>query len=86
MLLLFRACARVQSVRKYATLAPTYGQPLHQSHPHLVARGELTPGIQAAQYEQRRAELMDALPDDSLVVSIAAPIKYVSNSASLNVD
>ena len=37
---------------------PTYGQPLHHTHPHLLAQGETTPGIQAAEYEKRRADLM----------------------------
>ncbi|KDQ28810.1 hypothetical protein PLEOSDRAFT_1102850 [Pleurotus ostreatus PC15] len=77
--------------RQYATetaipVKPScYGQPLCQSHPHLVKPNELTPGIPAEEYETRRRKLMDNLPDDSLVVSVAAPIKYMSakkNSSS----
>ncbi|KAF4600522.1 hypothetical protein EYR38_005151 [Pleurotus pulmonarius] len=70
--------------RQYATetVIPSkpsgYGQPLYQSHPHLVKPNELTPGIPAEEYETRRRKLMDNLPDDSLVVSVAAPIKYMS--------
>ncbi|KAL1675499.1 peptidase M24, structural domain-containing protein [Schizophyllum commune] len=55
-----------------------YGQPLYQSHPHLVQPGELTPGIPQEEYERRRKALMDSLPDNSVVVCAAAPIKYMS--------
>lgn len=73
-------------IRKYATeaalLKPSaYGQTLFQSHPHLVQRHELTPGIPAEDYEQRRKKLMDSLPPKSVVVSVAAPTKYMSASA-----
>ncbi|GLB33304.1 putative peptidase M24 [Lyophyllum shimeji] len=57
-----------------------YGQPLFPSHPHLVQPQELTPGIPLEDYEQRRRRLMDRLPDNSLVVSVAAPIKYMSKN------
>ncbi|KAG9125178.1 hypothetical protein FRC07_008655 [Ceratobasidium sp. 392] len=55
-----------------------FGQPLHGSHPHLIAAGELTPGIQAAEYHDRRRRLMDSLPAGSVVVSRAAMLKYMS--------
>ncbi|TFK56263.1 peptidase M24 [Heliocybe sulcata] len=55
-----------------------YGQPLFESHPHLVKAIELTPGIPAHEYKRRRKELMDSLPDNSIVVSVAAPVKYMS--------
>ena len=35
------------------------------------------------EYERRRKELMDRLPDDSLVVSIAGQMKYMSGRKSL---
>ncbi|KAG9317064.1 peptidase M24 [Chiua virens] len=57
-----------------------YGQPLFQSHPHLLRPHELTPGIPVEEYERRRRQLMDSLPDDSVVVSVAAPIKYMSGN------
>ncbi|KAL0949091.1 hypothetical protein HGRIS_009182 [Hohenbuehelia grisea] len=56
----------------------TYGQPLSQSHPLLVKSNETTPGIPSAEYESRRRKLMDSLPDGSLVVSVAAPVRYMS--------
>ncbi|KAG8737804.1 hypothetical protein FRC12_017017 [Ceratobasidium sp. 428] len=55
-----------------------FGQPLHGSHPHLVAAGELTPGIQATEYHERRRKLVDSLPPGSIVVSRAAMLKYMS--------
>ena len=54
----------------------------HSTHPFLtiVQANELTPGIPTEEYERRRKALMDSLPEDSIVVSVAAPIKYMSNS------
>ncbi|KAL1749162.1 peptidase M24, structural domain-containing protein [Schizophyllum fasciatum] len=78
-------CSKQRLVRWMATEAleaadkPTkYGQPLYQSHPHLVKPGELTPGIPRKEYEKRRKALMDSLPENSVVVCAAAPIKYMS--------
>ncbi|KAF8451032.1 hypothetical protein L210DRAFT_3500241 [Boletus edulis BED1] len=58
-----------------------YGQPLFHSHPHLLRPHELTPGIPVEEYEQRRRQLMENLPNDSVVVSVAAPIKYMSGTS-----
>ncbi|KIJ70630.1 hypothetical protein HYDPIDRAFT_78192 [Hydnomerulius pinastri MD-312] len=86
----YRLHTRIQgSLRTFATeasidneLKPSnYGQPLFQSHPHLLRPHELTPGIPGEEYERRRKELMDSLPSNSIVVSVAAPIKYMSGSA-----
>ncbi|KAF9224423.1 peptidase M24 [Gyrodon lividus] len=76
------------TLRTFATVAPidsdlkpsNYGQPLFQSHPHLLRPHELTPGIPVEEYERRRKELMDNLPSNSVVVSVAAPIKYMSGN------
>jgi hypothetical protein len=57
-----------------------YGQPLSDSHPHIMNPGELTPGIPASDYELRRSKLMDSLPDRSVVVAVSAPVKYMSNN------
>ncbi|KAI0346938.1 peptidase M24 [Trametopsis cervina] len=72
--------------REYATAVrihhdrkPTpFGQPLFPSHPHLIQPGEVTPGISADEYERRRKALMERLPADSIVVSVAGQIKYMS--------
>ncbi|KAJ8085839.1 aminopeptidase [Marasmius tenuissimus] len=73
------------STRSYATEAvltkpAIHGQPVFQSHPHLVRRNEVTPGFPTEEYEARRKKLMDSLPDDSIVVSVAGTIKYMSGS------
>ncbi|KAJ7087306.1 peptidase M24 [Mycena belliarum] len=56
----------------------SFGQPLFQSHPHLVQSTELTPGFSAQEYETRRRNLMNTLPDSSIVVSISGAVKYMS--------
>ncbi|KAN0097864.1 Peptidase M24, structural domain containing protein [Tylopilus felleus] len=79
---------RSQCLRAFATEAPVdselkpsnYGQPLFRSHPHLLRPHELTPGVPVEEYERRRRQLMENLPNDSVVVSVAAPIKYMSES------
>jgi intermediate cleaving peptidase 55 len=43
-----------------------------------VKAQEITPGISAKEYQKRRKALMDRLPENSIVVSVAAPIKYMS--------
>lgn len=70
--------------RSYATLKPApFGQPRPETHPHLLAHGEITPGVQSTEYEARRARLMRDLPDDSIVVAVAAPVQYMSESSSI---
>ncbi|KAJ6543936.1 peptidase M24 [Mycena capillaripes] len=71
--------------RRYATEAShdvskpsAFGQPVFQSHPHLVQSTELTPGFSAQEYETRRRNLMNSLPDSSVVVSVAGAVKYMS--------
>lgn len=55
-----------------------FGQPVHETHPHLLKAGELTPGITALEYFERRAKLADLLPDKSVVILAGADIKYRS--------
>lgn len=55
-----------------------YGQPLPFSHPHLLRGGELTIGIQAGEYEERRRRLMDGLEEGSVVVVAGGRIKFMS--------
>ncbi|PFH50558.1 hypothetical protein AMATHDRAFT_75540 [Amanita thiersii Skay4041] len=80
---LARHLGRPCLVRTYATEAALvkpsrYGQPLFHSHPHLVKPNELTPGIPVEEYECRRRKLIDSLPSDSMVISVSAPVKYMS--------
>ncbi|PVH99528.1 xaa-Pro aminopeptidase-like protein [Periconia macrospinosa] len=57
-----------------------FGQPLHETHPHLLEAGELTPGITAQEYFDRRIKLARALPDNSIAILAAADIKYRSGA------
>lgn len=71
--------------RSYATAAVPasqllFGQPVHETHPHLLAPGELTPGIAALEYHERRAALCHALPPNSAVFLPSATLKYRSGA------
>ncbi|KAI0178685.1 aminopeptidase-like protein [Hypoxylon sp. FL1284] len=70
--------------RPYSTATPAsdllFGQPVHETHPHILAAGELTPGITAQEYHERRATLCASLPPDSAVVLPSATLKYRSGA------
>lgn len=69
--------------RSYATVSASelhFGQPIHETHPHLLAAGELTPGITAQEYADRRSKLASLLPADSVVILPAAELKYRSGA------
>nr|POE64802.1 intermediate cleaving peptidase 55 [Quercus suber] len=57
-----------------------FGQPLHETHPHLIRPTELTPGITALDYHHRRAALASKLPRNSIAILKAADVKWRSNS------
>ncbi|KAI0870921.1 peptidase M24, structural domain-containing protein [Hypoxylon argillaceum] len=57
-----------------------FGQPVHETHPHLLAPGELTPGITAQEYHERRAALCALLPANSAAVLRAADVTYRSGA------
>ena len=57
----------------------TYAQPTARTHPHLVAEDEITPGIKAKEYQERRLRLAQALPPKSLVLIPAAEQKFMSH-------
>ncbi|BGP23779.1 aminopeptidase [Rhodotorula toruloides] len=57
-----------------------YGQPLPSTHPHLLAPGELTPGIAATEYEERRRKLMDKLDEGAVVVLSGGQIQYMTQN------
>ncbi|CAK7214200.1 aminopeptidase [Sporothrix curviconia] len=72
-----------RSQRSYATVSAAdmlFGQPVHETHPHIVDAGELTPGITAQEYYDRRCALAAALPADSAAVLRASDIKYRSGA------
>ncbi|KAF1813419.1 xaa-pro dipeptidase app [Eremomyces bilateralis CBS 781.70] len=57
-----------------------FGQPLHETHPHLLQLGELTPGISALEYAQRRAKLAAILPKGAVAIIPSADVKYRSGA------
>ncbi|KAJ4858626.1 metallopeptidase family m24 domain-containing protein [Trichoderma breve] len=57
-----------------------FGQPVHETHPHILKAGEVTPGISAQEYADRRAALADAMPEGGVAVLHAAPLVYKSGA------
>ncbi|GAA5855657.1 hypothetical protein JCM8547_001636 [Rhodosporidiobolus lusitaniae] len=57
-----------------------YGQPLPSTHPHLLQPGELTLGITAKEYEQRRRALVNRLEDGAFVVIAGGKTVYMSQN------
>ncbi|KAI8334716.1 hypothetical protein BC941DRAFT_81423 [Chlamydoabsidia padenii] len=45
----------------------SYGQPTPMTHPELMKKGEVTPGLPAEEFERRRSNLMKSLPEGSIV-------------------
>ncbi|KAL8993385.1 MAG: hypothetical protein Q9169_006388 [Polycauliona sp. 2 TL-2023] len=79
------ACSRTGPLqsRPYASVSAAdlqFGQPLHETHPHLLKPGELTPGISALEYAQRRSKLAKALPKNGVAVLAASDVKYRSGA------
>ncbi|KAL8925267.1 MAG: hypothetical protein Q9208_003557 [Pyrenodesmia sp. 3 TL-2023] len=69
--------------RSYASVSAgdlQFGQPLHETHPHLLKPGELTPGITALEYAQRRSRLAAKLPRDGVALLAASELKFRSGS------
>lgn len=57
---------------------PQYGQQLSRTHSHLIKPTELTTGITAGEYEDRRKRLMGSLPDGSIVICMGGTVRLVS--------
>jgi hypothetical protein len=56
------------------------GQPTPGSHPHLMARGDVSPGISGAEYAARRAALSARMPPHSCALLAAAPVLRFHNT------
>ena len=65
--------------RHYSSPSLPIAQPTAETHPHLLAPGETTPGIGQSEYAQRRERLASALPEGSLALFPAAPLGYMSH-------
>ncbi|KAG2448403.1 hypothetical protein HYH02_006295 [Chlamydomonas schloesseri] len=57
---------------------PLAGQPIPSTHPELLAPGQLTPGVTAAEYAARRQQLAELLPPGSIAVLPSAATTYMA--------
>ena len=57
---------------------PFAGQPISSTHPELLAPGQLTPGVTAAEYAARRRQLSELLPPGSIAVLPSAATTYMA--------
>ncbi|OLN85162.1 Intermediate cleaving peptidase 55 [Colletotrichum chlorophyti] len=72
-----------RQTRQYAAVSAAdlqFGQPVHETHPHILNAGEITPGITAQEYWARRARLAEKLPEGGVAVLSAADLKYRSGA------
>lgn len=58
----------------------TAGQPLFETRPFMLKPGELTPGITALEYFQRRIALAETLPSKSVAIVVGNSMQYASGS------
>nr|ATA62854.1 putative ATICP55 [Microbiota decussata] len=54
------------------------GQPTAETHPQVVAAGEITPGITEQEFIRRRKKLLELLPEKSLIIMTSAPVKMMT--------
>ncbi|CZT46123.1 related to E.coli X-Pro aminopeptidase II [Rhynchosporium secalis] len=69
--------------RTYASVSAAelqFGQPVHETHPHLLRAGEITPGITAQEYANRRAKLAASLPPNGVAILASSNTKYRSGA------
>eukprot|EP00761_Pharyngomonas_kirbyi_P000809 gb/GECH01000810.1/.p1 GENE.gb/GECH01000810.1/~~gb/GECH01000810.1/.p1 ORF type:complete len:573 (+),score=161.43 gb/GECH01000810.1/:1-1719(+) len=55
------------------------GQPIHNTHPHLVKQGDLSVGFDAAEFSKRRVEFSERLTPNSLAIIPSAAHPFMSN-------
>lgn len=65
--------------RNYASL-PKCGQPLFETHPHLLKEGELTPGITAQEYYARRLKVLDDMAPGSMAIFPGNDTQFATGS------
>ena len=73
------AAARLRPSRRAFAAVARIAQPLPSTHPHLLAPGELTPGVPASEYAARRLALAAALPEGAIAVFPSAPPAYMGH-------
>lgn len=62
------------------TIPYNTGQPTFETRPHYISRGDLTPGISALEYYQRRLNLAKKLPDNSIAILIGNQTQFSSGA------
>ena len=73
-----RTLATVSPSVKPIIKPPRFGQPHSSTHPHLLSDGELTIGITASEYEERRSRLMRRLPEGSRVICMGGTVRLMT--------
>ncbi|KAI5849826.1 peptidase M24, structural domain-containing protein [Tricharina praecox] len=76
--ILLRTPSRSAQLSTAAAPVRKLGQPTHETHPHLLKAGEVTPGITAIEYALRRSQLAASLPEGGIAVIPSSIIKYRS--------
>jgi intermediate cleaving peptidase 55 len=56
------------------------GQPLFETRPHLIAEGDLTPGISALEYFARRQRILNEIPDGSALIISGNRTQFATDS------
>lgn len=79
--LLQRKLTERHAVRCHAFSTKVFdiGQPTAASHPELLKEEEITPGISCEEYISRRKMLLELLPEKSLAIIAAAPVKMMTD-------
>lgn len=69
------------STRPEVELPYLLGQPTHETRTHYLPRpGNLTPGISAQEYYERRLQLAERLPAKSIAILVGNSVKFSSGS------
>lgn len=74
---------RQLNIKTRPNLSVSYltGQPTHETRPHYIPTpGNLTPGISALEYYNRRSELVRKLPPKSIAILVGNQVQYSSGS------
>lgn len=86
------ALQKISIARPFSTLFPKCqlinrqrapvqaGQALYETRPNLLKAGELTPGITALEYYERRVKLARKLPAKSCAIIVGNQVKYASGA------
>lgn len=77
---LFSACSPHLQYLNRQRIPLEAGQALHETRPNLIKRGELTLGVTAMEYFERRIKLASKLPPKSCVVIAGNQVKFASGA------